>query len=316
MSIFDYLHLWKIWKPIWLHPKWKQYPETQEKTFEILSSEKTPEKEKILPELFFWDNEVPYEAPKLYEWKDFSVWCAVDKWFLYKEVNEDWLYVDLENELFACVDWIWSYWDWAKATEIFLECMKKLPNDPGTMIDAVQKLYPENLANKWWVCFLSARIVRDGNSKHLVTNQAWDVKIVIISKSWWIKYESKDESYVQQKIDSWSMRQFGRTYYKTRHIVTNSIKHNSWNITYSLSPFLEAWDRILIMTDGITDNLLPTEIWKRIQNKTIRDSIHTIWCMTRNQMKNYKAINSNIITNDYMLYAKPDNRSIIMIDIL
>jgi serine/threonine protein phosphatase PrpC len=195
---------------------------------------------------------------------------------------------------------------------------------------ASETMKRDNL-KKGGACFACARITdKDGKKyekgqKYVEVAKAGDVKALIFRKGKLI-WESHDDSIVQSFIDSKSLEPGGEYYFPGSNIVTKSLSAKESEIEL-LSPMsVESGDLVLVLSDGITDNITPREIEKRIKGLTPKGIIQLLSGISGTRMANAQEIiaqtdamggrcNLEKCSDGYLSLPKPDNRGIAIIEV-
>jgi len=257
-----------------------------------------------------------------------TVVAATDQGKKYKDHNEDRVVVISHKNAFAVIDAMGGHASGLEAAQIHAEKILELPDNPNRAAqNALDKYKKENLGNAG-TCFIYGLITtNEEGQKFLNVFQAGDVKLIIYDKNGNIKFQTKDQSLVEEMIDKGIISPDEAYYSPYRSSVSNAITTSRRVDIHRYMPIqIESGDRIVACSDGITDNLDPEEIWELIEGKSPEQAIEDISDVTDERMKNHANIiietnkrggrhKTKIYSDGYKSEPKPDNRSIVIVDI-
>jgi serine/threonine protein phosphatase PrpC len=217
--------------------------------------------------------------------------ASTDKGFNYKDINEDRVVISPEHELVVVIDGMGGEGQGSIAAHILAEEIIQTPNDIEVAAKSAKKRFDSEIStSKGGAVFISSQVIYKNSKPFLKVIQAGDAKVIIFNKKGELKFESKDEG--------------------QGHFVTNAVskKLKLKLTTLPLIP-LDSGDRVLLMSDGITDNLSPLKIIEETLGKSLDGLFETISVLTKFQMENH------IPLRGLRLNSKPDNRALVAMDI-
>ncbi len=247
-----------------------------------------------------------------------KVYGATDKGIGYKDINQDRVGVNPDKNLVVVADGIGGGTNGEVAAQYLTESLLAHPGDDTTVnphLEALDMARDRLVREKdrgrrnSSTCFASVQITNDkADTKYAKIIRVGDVKVLII-RDREIIFESIDESLTQQKLDRGEITEEEALFDSDRHIITNDLSAYSDNIDVE-APYskpVKKGDIILIMTDGISDNLTPKEIikWTR-GTKTPEQIIQILSRLTDSQMKG---------GGNFKMPGKPDNRGVAVIHV-
>lgn len=136
-------------------------------------------------------------------------------------------------------------------------------------------------------CFASCKIEEDGGKKIAKINIVGDCKVLIFGKNGF-KFESDEQSLVYEMVSDGRLTPDEALYHPDRNVVYNSIKSSGVNDPLSYEREVEEGGIIFVVSDGISDNLTPDEIWKLIKDHmdNPKKVIEILSDVTDDRMKN------------------------------
>lgn len=279
--------------------------------------------------------------------------AATDKGIDYKNHNEDRVILRSDVGFAAVVDGMGGHGDGEAFAEALARELGKNPTDPNAavaaMVSAAASMDPEAAA-----CFASVRIIRTPKGAFYLQNayRGGDVRIAIVNPDGEIDDESADENYadmifrgeVQRAMDE--AEKMSGTEEERKHYLETAIaraRHNARfsgvrNVTdggvkltdngcearnpvftdYALLPGAI----VLVMSDGITDNLEVQEIIDNTPRPlTSEDILRTIDALTTSRMQRYEDFRTlrpaigELFPDGFFSKPKRDNRGIAIIEV-
>ena len=243
-----------------------------------------------------------------------KVWAATDKGINYgdaDDVNQDRVGVNPDGNLVVVADGMGGYKHGDIAAQYVTESLLVNPDNHLKGLDVcrdrlVREQDPDARNSK--TCFASVQITKNKlDQKYAKIVRAGDVKVLILRGSE-IVHESKDENATQKKLDEGKITKEQAPYDDERHLVTNWVSAYSDNkdIEIPNSIRVNKGDIIIVITDGISDNLTPQEIIKYTRGAKPNEIIHVLSRLTNMQMTG---------KGKFKMPGKPDNRGAVVIQI-
>jgi len=279
--------------------------------------------------------------------------AATDKGVNYKDHNEDCVVVSPETNMIAVVDGMGGREGGREAGQYIARALKENPLNVKSAIEKAKAMMDKNL-DMSGACFLSARVMEQKGKKYLDVNQAGDVKLIVYDKNGRVKNQSKDQSLPQILVDLGIIDEDQALYNQYRNVVIGGISTENYLETQrealeglkdpkkypkdAIKAFpepgetknyivpVESGDRIVIISDGISDNFTPKEIGGMIEGKTQEEAIQEISDATDERMmdeaniiKTTEAAGGRVelraFSDGYLSTPKRDNRGIAILDI-
>jgi serine/threonine protein phosphatase PrpC len=277
----------------------------------------------------------------------------------HKKANQDRVVVSPRANMIAVVDGMGGTGEGEKAAEVVANELVKSPLDLKTAAEnAKMRINKHNLGMSG-ACFLAAKVREDAEGKKLDYCQAGDVGLIIIGKNGKIKYKSTDQSFSNVLVKYGNITEDESRYSlkSQREVATNSIstqeyfnyiqqtlEQDSKNLDiphkeeivdeikatmgkiYSETVDVEAGDRVVIFSDGISDNFTPEEIASLIKGQTPEEAIETLSDETDVRIMDAQNIEMTTggeegrrkagkYSDDHLTRPKKDNRGIAIMDI-
>lgn len=252
-------------------------------TFEQNPNQDPTKPMKQWPETFDRLDSIPFyrvDQPKKIQGINGPLIFGTDEGFNYKDRNEDRIVINTEKNCFAVIDGMGGYDQGADAAQILAEelqtgfetnlSFKQIQNQ------AHQRMKDKKL-KKNGACYIATRI----KGKILEIAQAGDVRLIIIDKNNQIKFETIDEG--------------------AGHTVFNVVQGEKPGTTSIHRATIAEGDRIIISSDGITDNIDNDEMAELLVDTTPEQAMQIIAELSQSVMLDYS--------------GKPDNRSVLIYDI-
>jgi serine/threonine protein phosphatase PrpC len=287
----------------------------------------------------------------------YHVAAATDK--CHKKSNQDRAVVSPRANMIAVVDGMGGTGEGEKAAEVVAMELVKNPVDiKAAAENAMMKINQHNLGMSG-ACFLAARVRDEEGNKKLDYCQAGDVGLIVIGENGKIKYKSTDQSLSNILVKYGNITE-DESYYSPksqREVAINSIAtqeyvqgilkdldeyREKWDIPHkdeiidevksamgkihSETVDVEAGDRVVIFSDGISDNFTPEEIASLIADATPEEAIEILSDETDLRMMDAHNIERTTeeqggraktgkYSDDYLTKPKKDNRGITIMDI-
>ena len=256
-----------------------------------------------------------------------------DKGINYKDHNEDRVVVVPDKEFIAVVDGMGGYGGGDIAAQIIAQHLSKNPDNIQTALDnasaainnAIQNEVIKN--NKAGAPFISARIVRENGNIKLEYSYSGDCSLIVIDKKGKVKHIGKTDSYLNSPRylainNNVKLTDDQLLYHPQRNIVLKAIDRKNTQFTAETIT-IESGDRVILMSDGINDNLTPEELAAIVSNKSVQDAIFAVDQVTSARMQNASQIindtpdraKSGKFSDEYKSEPKKDNRGIAIIDV-
>lgn len=253
---------------------------------------------------------VPYITPEGH-----IIVAATDKGIDYADHNEDRMFVDVANGIVAAIDGMGGMGNGDKAAEILGEEMQRTPKDiPGAAQRTQQRIINE-LRGSGGACFTAIDL------KQNLVFHSGDTKCIVFDRNGIVKYVTVDQTKVQRMVDGGIITEDDALHHPDRNVVSGGITAKNRQIEVnSIDAGLHTGDRVVLMSDGINDNLTTKEIWTSIQGRSPEDAMSNISDITDSRMANADRIISEgryegRYSDSYRSEPKKDNRAFAVVDI-
>jgi serine/threonine protein phosphatase PrpC len=266
------------------------------------------------------------QTPKYYKFASGDVVVAgTDKGVDYKDHNEDVVAVSPEKNFIVVADGMGGYGRGDQAARILAENLLLQPNDVTKgAAKAVEDMRDQGMRKEGAV-FISARVLdSDESKKSLEVFQSGDAKMIIVKKDGSISFESVDESYIQDILNFGQITPDEALYHNGRNMVTSAISpHLSGQPKSYEDVEVEPGDAVLLMSDGISDNITADEIGHKVKEGMTPSELY-VWLSesTKERMTNKdKIIDSSDREKDgkysdgFKSKPKNDNRALAILEI-
>ncbi len=247
-----------------------------------------------------------------------------------RERNEDRMVVDPLSSSVVAIDGLGGGDNGDLAAQILAEAFEFSKGNPKKAIKecirVMQELIAKRLLTRFdGACFASVRISEDYETDNKTANIkiVGDAKVMIFGKKG-PRFISKEQSQIQDLLNSGVLTEDQALYFIFRNIISNCVNgRGDTKNPLSDEIYIEEGDIILVMSDGISSNLTPDEIWELIQEyrNDPKKIIEILSDVTDARMKNSKRIINDtpdrIYDGEYMDGYKskpsPDNRALAVI---
>lgn len=254
-----------------------------------------------------------------------QIWAATDKGINYKEINEDRVVIDTEHHIFVGVDGMGGQSDGeAAADAVATGMMKRIESARAGMEEAQNIMRQRNLNTDAGACFHRVELTFDENH-HVFCNaqQAGDVHLLILNEDNSKDMESADENLADSYAAIGRITPDEALYNRYRNVVLNYVGPSTGDIHITLTNKpMRTGQKILIYSDGITDNFTSYELVAMLQGKKTEEFIHIINEATAKRMANLDTLIADSDRETNGMYAdgfkakpKTDNRALIVIEI-
>lgn len=227
----------------------------------------------------------------------------------YKSINEDRVLILPTDSTLLVVDGMGGPGGGAVAADIMIECFQSVPPsecvDPLEVLQKVSgRIRKECGTASSGVCYVWCWL----NGRQLHAHYAGDVKLVVFDPSGGVKFASTDHSLVNDMIKTGIVSERDAAYHPQRHIVTKAVTGNSFT-EFDILPTiqLETGDRLMVATDGLTDNLRLNEIADLTMGQEVGAAVKALMDFCLDKMNG-----SHISKWQGSLKPKPDNISILL----
>lgn len=245
-----------------------------------------------------------------------------------RDHNEDRIAINLIAEFAAVCDGISGGGDGDLAADILAYQLARHPENIQEAVRIAQQEFIDgHLKTNCGTCFASAQIIfEDDGSMFLETKQAGDVHVIIVNADGTLAIESKDESGVDKLVDAGKITPDEALYAAPRGTITNAIYMTKGNVTPTFSKYrLTSGQKILILSDGITDNLTTLEILEIIKGLNGRQMIEKLSDVLQKRMENSNTIIQSTpnlkrekdgqYSDGFLSRPKCDNRAIVVMEV-
>lgn len=257
--------------------------------------------------------------------KGIQITAITNKGVNYKDDNEDRIAINPFAEFAAVCDGMGGHGDGDLAAEILAHQLLLYPEDIEKAVEEARKEFEkENLASNAGACLITAQIIFENESMYVDTRQAGDAHMIIVNKDGSLVCESIDETYAQEDVDECRITKDQATYATNRNTVKNAIHKTTGQVTHTCTRFqVFSGQKILIFSDGTSDNLATPDILKRIQGLNGPQIIQRLSAILQERMGNYKniimytldRINTGVFSDGFISQPKPDNWSIVVMEV-
>ena len=223
------------------------------------------------------------------------IWAATDKGINYKDHNEDRVGVSPQDNMAVVADGMGGYGKGDEAAQIAVEAFQDYPEDPNEAAKSASQLMKSEGIGSGGACYASAKITEDQGQKYVNISKAGDVKVMIIENGQLI-WESHDDSTVQELLDiddpknPFKITEDQALYHPSRNVVTNCISSDKNSIQVLKPMAVNKGTIVLLLTDGVIDNMTPKEIVKKIRGAKGRQIIQVISNITDRRMRDSEKI--------------------------
>jgi len=208
------------------------------------------------------------------------------------------------------------------AAQILTESILNNPQNISSAIEIGRnKIIEQSPDQKSGACFVAAQIVKKDDQKFLLVHSAGDCELAVLKPDESVSFRSTVESVTNLFLRQGKFKSEKEAIRHPRnHIIYNSINTTGGEILFYPEIQIESGDRILMMSDGISDNLLLENLLEIIRNsKDSRDAYHAISTVTAERMyyaaKPILDPETDNFTDGYPSPPKIDNRALVIIDI-
>lgn len=226
------------------------------------------------------------ENPEVFQGQFGKIGCGTDNGESHKPYNQDSAVVDTIENSFGVMDGIGGRPNSAEAARILAEELSKaFGNGYGTQEIAleVQRAASARIMNELGdggVCYLAAKFLPDGGVNIF---QAGDVKMIVVSDSGMVKFETRDE----------------RSDVGVTNYINQSVVGNATFTRCRVSP----GDRVIIASDGLWDNIQPSLVAFYIKKLKAGEATKVLADVAKAKMRSDRP------------HTKRDNITILVMDI-
>jgi protein phosphatase len=256
-----------------------------------------------------------------------KIWASTDEGVDYsKGINEDRVAVSPANNMAAVIDGMGGQDQGDVAAQCVAEAFLKYPDNTINAVQhASELMHLAQIDEDGGACFASARIIDQDGQKSVEIAKTGDVKALIFEDGKFT-FESHDDSFVQVLIDSRSITLEESYYNPYRNIVNKPITPKKFEIELIKPIPVKKGSFIILLSDGIMDNIALQEIARLIQGLTPRQIIQTLSDITGKRMANKGDILDKTeamggrtdltkYSDGFLTTPKQDNRGIVIIEI-
>lgn len=218
-----------------------------------------------------------------------------------------------------------SYGDGDKAAQIILEELCKNPIDIEQSIQNASNTIKHRCKENAGATVAIGRIKKEfkSNDKYFYGFSSGDARFVIYSKDGNILFQSNEDSVVADLVKKAQITEDEALYSKKRNGVLSAVTGDNTELQKYEGFPVEKGERIVFMSDGISDNLTSDEIWEAIKDKNPKEAISNVSDITDKRMKNADEIiretgdrsQKKTYTDGYKSKPKRDNRAFVIMDI-
>ncbi len=247
------------------------------------------------------DNKVGlYGSRKKYSTsKGAKIIIASDKGIGSKDHNEDRVVVVPDAESVSVIDGVGGNASGDIAAQILAENLSDnsydIEESTKKASKGIDEAFQQGIIEKKdaAAAFISARIIRGRLKTELEYSYSGDCSLIVISQSGKLKHISKQDSYISSSLyaknNGSSLSEDELLYHPQRNIISHKIDAEENKIT-TKKVRVKKGDMVILMSDGISDNLTPEEIAKLIKGQNPEFAVRIIDLITSERMKNYEDI--------------------------
>lgn len=208
------------------------------------------------------------------------------------------------------------------------ECLAAEPMDVQSALHATERDAAEKGAVEAAACFATARIEIENNVARLTAHRIGDVRVSVLDATHALIDESEDEDMASAFVRTGKITVDECRYHPYKNTVMRSVGTGG---TYEAGPML--WEnreiprggRVLLMSDGITDNLETSEIIDYTRGKAAIDVIKILDDLTTSRMRDWESLIERTpkqeraklgkYSDGFLTKPKPDNRAIAILEV-
>ncbi len=241
--------------------------------------------------------------------------------------NEDRIVIDTGVDFAAVIDGVGGHADGDKAAHILAESMQRTRGEIPTSVSTMQeRMVVEHVDPMAGACFVNAQVIwdLDGNPS-LNAMQAGDVRLLVLNENNTVAFESSDEDLVGGILLANNLITEDQSHFhRARNVVAHMLSQTSGLLTYTCNDLpLQSGQRVILMSDGITDNILTEELLPLIQGKSTAEIVQVVSNITQARMEQHDKIISRSLnryqaghySDGFKTTPKRDNRTIAILEI-
>ncbi|MCB1052943.1 MAG: hypothetical protein KDC71_20240 [Acidobacteria bacterium] len=231
-----------------------------------------------------------------------------------KSPNEDAAVVVPSQNFAAAIDGVGGYWGGDKAAEFLglgllthqseyalaIERAKKEMTD--LQFEEALRLYGSS------ACFVGVKLFPVAGGRFISIGMCGDCRLILLRKDGTI-LQTEDESYIMDLIKANSISSDEALYSDFRNRITNAVRL-AFNTEVTINPHLikngeldaqpcpvevQTGDRLLLMSDGISDNLTALEIQSLVRDKTLHEAFQILAQTSLKRMQQMEHLIDEII---------------------
>lgn len=250
----------------------------------------------------------------------YRIAAATDQGINYANHNEDRVAFDAEQGLIAVLDGMGGMGSGEEAAQITgLKMLARPDNLSAALTEAHRKM--QALPGNPGVCLATV------NLKSGLIQHAGDAKVIVFDRLGRLKHVTEDQGQVALLLRNGLITEDQALYHPHRNVVLGGLMKNEQATLVSTKVSLQPGDRVMVMSDGISDNLTPQEIWRLTAGSPAEEAMSVISDVTAQRMGNASDIKDDTeraggrprlgrYTDGFKSAPKPDNRALVIADIL
>jgi len=244
-----------------------------------------------------------------------------------KTGNQDRVVVVPQKERFAVIDGVKGSQAGEEAAEALA---KNLVNPDLTIPQAVAaakqdiKYQVENgkISEKAAAAYIAAEIIRENNKIFIEEHHMGDAAMIILDRDGNVVHQAEQDSIVSKLLELKAITEKEAARHSGRNLVSKSVSAKEHALNTPTKYEVKPGYRVILASDGITDNLMPNEIAEIIRGKTTGKAMGLLSEITTERMKNQDPLSNEKPTDDqnysdgYYCKPKADNRGILIFDVV
>lgn len=245
-----------------------------------------------------------------------------DRGIGYKFHNEDRVAVSPGCEFVVVVDGMGGEGQGDKAANISIEELIRTPDDQEVGAREASKRINKECPGSG-AAFISARILREEGKIYLEESYLGDCQLLLV-RDGEVKFVSGQDSYVLDLVKLGGITADQALYSECRNVVTGGILQKHEKVKKERIE-VQSGDRVLLMSDGISDNLTSDEIAESISGLSPGQAMKKISDITDQRMIKSSQIKKEMspeqraqetqYPDGYKSMPRKDNRAFVIMDI-
>ncbi len=263
--------------------------------------------------------------------------CDIGIGYKPTESNQDRVVVDPKRNRVAVIDGVGGQQDGDEAAQLLathlLEMGSISENVAATLQEMSQKQANNELHPNASASFIAAEIVIENNQMYIEENHCGHCNLIIFDEQGEVVIQAETDSLVAQLQSQGTITQEAALLHSLRNVIVDSVNTKQGNAAVKTTRYLvKPGYRVMLASDGITNNLTPQEISKCIKGLTTAEATLKLGDIVSSRME--LAVVQHSASNDertavlterratgsyadgYKSPPKSDNRSLVLFDIV